>query len=59
MSFYRFKRKTLGRQTGVSPETNLGTAWNVFAVTSPLFLIFKPYSKCEHRMVKETVRKLS
>ena len=35
------KRKILGKHTGESPETYLSTAWNVFAVTSPLIVYLK------------------
>lgn len=40
----RFKQKILGRHTGVSPETYLSIAWNVLAVTFPLFINhFNPF----------------
>ena len=51
------KKKILERQTGASPETNLGIAWNVFAVTFPLFINLKTicnantkWSKCMSEM---------
>jgi len=34
----RLKQKILREHTGESPETYLSIAWNVFAVTSSLFI---------------------
>jgi len=38
----RLKQKILGEHTGVSSETYLSIAWNVLAVTPPLFILLKP-----------------
>ncbi len=39
----RLKQKILGEHTGESPETYLSIAWNVFAVTLPLFVQLNPF----------------
>ncbi len=43
LSQLRLKQKIFGEHTGVSPETYLSTAWNVFAVTPFFLLIFNSF----------------